>query len=894
MIDLGPGRGRATAGGSSRRARPSRSRRARERPRTARSTSRAALGGARAERAAGARRGRTRDAARSAAVIAVRGAREHNLQARRRGHPARQLVVVTGPSGSGKSTLAFDVVFAEGQRRFLETLTPYARQFLPAAAAAGRRPRDGHAARRRARAAHHARGRELDGRHRHRGRALPAPALRARGAAALPRLRACRSRRAPPTRCAATSRSASASAAASTLLAPRGARRARAPTSSCSRARAAPACTRARIDGALRELDADARRKLDALSRSTTSISCSAARAPAARAARRCSSARSRAGRGTRARARAATTSCCSRAQRACPRCGRGFPELDPRLFSFNTRQGACEQLRGQRRRRARRAAAASARDAACARRATGTRLAPARAAHDARRRAPSRELLALERRAPRVARIARIALHGPRRRARGACRCDEAAARLALPRARRPRLPASTAPPPRLSGGEMQRLRLAAQLGSGLTGALYVLDEPTIGLHPRDTGRLLGTCARSSTQGSTVLVVEHDADTIRAADHLIDLGPGGGRGGGRIVAAGLAGALLARPALAHRPRARARRAAPRRAQAAARRRSGSSSIGAREHNLKDVDLRVPARPLRRGRRRRAARARARWCARCSAARCARRSASRPSAPGAHTTLRGAQRLKRAVAVDQSPDRPHAALGARDVPRHLGRDPQAASRRRPRRGRAASTPSRFSFNVGAGGRCAAAKGRASISVEMSFLPDVLVAVRGLRRPALRAGDARRALHGVHIGEVLELHVDEAREVLRAFPQGARAAASCCATSGLGYLKLGQGSNTLCGGEAQRLKLVAELAQRRRTARRSTCSTSRPPACTSPTSQRLLGVLDRLVDARRHAGRHRAPPRRDPARRLGRRARAPRAARPAAASSPRARPSRSCA
>src|SRR6185437_5340859 len=275
---------------------------------------------------------------------------------------------------------------------------------------------------------------------------------------------------------------------------------------------------------------------------------------------------------------------------RTCPRCGTGVPELDPRWFSFNTKQGRCEACEGAGVEGGPEALVSEERPEPCEA-CGGSRLSPlpravrlagaryhevtGKSVTDAARwakelvfsgdraviaDAPLRELL------HRLDFVLEVGL--------GYLGLDRRAATL--------------------SGGEMQRLRLAAQLGSGLTGALYVLDEPTIGLHPRDTGRLLGNLRKLADMGSTVLMVEHDADTIRAADHLIDLGPSGGRSGGRVVAAGPPSAVLADPAS---PTGRA--LAGERSVASARVCRGDAAqalelVGAREHNLRGDTLRVP------------------------------------------------------------------------------------------------------------------------------------------------------------------------------------------------------------------------------------------------------------------------------------------------------------
>ena len=517
------------------------------------------------------------------------------VRARARAQPARtcpckiphgKLRVVTGPSGSGKSSLAFDVVFAEGQRRFLETLTPYARQFLPTL------PRP-----------------DVD-----RVTGVPPPiALEQRTTRAganstvatvtevahyLRLLFAkvgelhcpnCDAPIAADHRRTSSSRSSPAIARARARSTRRRCARARAPTSTSSPPRRAPASPTARVDGA-------ARRPIDPPPSSTKTKEHDIDLVRARGQARRSSTAR-----GVRSRARAGATGALKRArprrsrartrllstERACPRCGTGVPELDPRWFSFNTKQGHCEACEGTGVEGGARGAVAEGRRRAVPRRATASRLAPvpARVRLDGRD-ATTRWCRRCRRRRAR-ARAAAGRFDGdatrssprPRSRARAAPRVRRAGRASATSR--------STAPRARSRAARCSACASPRSSAAGLTGALYVLDEPTIGLHPRDTQRLLANLRALVDTGSTVLVVEHDAETIRAADHLIDLGPGGGRDGGHIVAEGTP-ADGARAIRTRRPRAALRERAqvrPPAARGEARAR-GSSSTGARANNL--------------------------------------------------------------------------------------------------------------------------------------------------------------------------------------------------------------------------------------------------------------------------------------------------------------------
>jgi excinuclease ABC subunit A len=393
------------------------------------------------------------------------------------------------------------------------------------------------------------------------------------------------------------------------------------------------------------------------------------------------------------------------------------------------------------------------------------------------------------------------------------------------------------------LSGGEMQRLRLAAQLGAGLTGALYVLDEPTIGLHPRDTGRLIQNLKRLVDLGSTVLVVEHDAETIRAADHLIDLGPGGGSRGGQVVAAGTPEAVLKDPAS---PTGRAL-SAPGELRAVLATPEGAPRLvlsGARVHNLRSVELSLPL---------------ARFNVVCGVSGSGKSTLINKvllpavkaklglvtEQAGAHDRLSGTEHLKRAVAVDQSPigrsprSVPATFLGIwDDVRRIFAATPEAMVQ--------GFTAARFSFNTKRGGQCPGCEGQGSVTHEMSFLPDVVT-------PCPTCGGARfepRTLEirykNLSIGDVLALTAEEAAEVF----QNHRAIAAPLRTLndlGAGYVTLGQGSHTLSGGEAQRLKLALEL----------TASARHEPTLyvlDEPTTglhvadvSRLVSVLGRLVE-----------------------------------------------
>ncbi len=737
---------------------------------------------------------------REARQLVVTRAREHNLHEVSVAIPHGALTVVTGPSGSGKSTLAFDVVFAEGQRRFLETLTPYARQFLPTM------PRP-----------------DVDtvtG-------VPPSIALEQRTARAgakstvatvtevahyLRLLYAklgvlhCPTHDLPIGRSSpeALSRALAGVREKSFLLAP------------VVRARKGvyldvfTAAERAGIEQAFADGELVATAEPPRLVRSrehTIDLVIAGPCEPKKFSAEQLASAK-RWGQGALKLRNLAGKELLFSETGACPVCAFSSPELDPRWFSFATRQGRCETCDGagvlleervSGRGKQRSVRTISSVCPSC----DGTRLAPIpRAVRvDGERYGEfSRRSVAaaLERvktlkfpgEAAKVAGPLLLELEGRLR-----FLADVGLDYLSLERA------AHT-----LSGGELQRLRLAAQLGAGLTGALYVLDEPTIGLHPRDTGRLLENLARLVELGSTVLVVEHDAETIRAAEHLIDLGPGGGSRGGRVVAAGTPAAVLKNPesptgrALSAPAALRAPLATP---DSVAR----LELSGASEHNLKNVTLALPL---------------ARFNVVCGVSGsgkstlvnkvllpAVRRALGLVSdEPGRYQKLSGLAGLKRAVAVDQAPigrsprSVPATFLGIWDeVRRVFAATPEAMVQ--------GFGPARFSFNTKRGGQCPACEGQGSITHEMSFLPDVVTPCPTCNGQRFEPRTLEVRYLGRSIGEVLALTAEEAAELFANHPSIARPLRTL-ADLGAGYVTLGQGSHTLSGGEAQRLKLALEL------------------------------------------------------------------------------------
>ena len=736
------------------------------------------------------------------AALVVTRAREHNLRDVDVSIPHGALTVVTGPSGSGKSTLAFDVIFAEGQRRFLETLTPYARQFLPTM------PRP-----------------DVDsvvG-------VPPSIALEQRTTRAGTKstvatvtevahyLRLLYAKLGVP-HCPdhdepiatqsedAVVRAVRAAKGKVTLVAPMvEARKGTYLDVFTSAARAGIA--RAWCDGELVSTDAPPRLKkakehsLDLVFSEPTKAS-SLDEETIRKALRWAGGAvKLLAVDGTSLRF--STTS-------ACPVCGFSVPELDPRFFSFNTAQGRCPTCEGDGvvEKAGRRTKTEGDLPTVPCPDCHGARLAPlprgVRLGGDRYHEVVGRSVgSALGRlRALRFTGDRALVAEGPLAELlrRLEFLCEVGLDYLSLDRAART-----------LSGGEMQRLRLAAQLGAGLTGALYVLDEPTIGLHPRDTGRLLENIKKLVDIGSTVLVVEHDADTILAADHLVDLGPGGGSHGGRVVAEGTPREVLRR---ADSPTGRALAAPPdlRPSFAVADKAPSLVLEGASANNLKNVDLRIPLGRF-------VVVAGVSGSGKSTLVRQVLLPAVRKKLglvteePGPHVRLTGLGPLVRAISVDQSPigrtprSVPATFLGIWDVIRTIF----AASNDAMVRG---FDRARFSFNTPKGGRCPVCEGQGVITHEMSFLPDVVSRCSACEGKRFEPQTLAVKYLGLSIGDVLELTAEQAADVFRNHPTIA-APLSTLVDLGAGYVKLGQGSHTLSGGEAQRLKLSAELTAKTR-------------------------------------------------------------------------------
>ncbi len=392
------------------------------------------------------------------------------------------------------------------------------------------------------------------------------------------------------------------------------------------------------------------------------------------------------------------------------------------------------------------------------------------------------------------------------------------------------------------LAGGEAQRIRLASQIGSALVGVLYVLDEPSIGLHQRDNHKLVDTLLRLRDLGNTVMVVEHDEDTIRVADHVVDIGPGAGEHGGQVVYSGDVAGLVTSAGSVTGDYLAGRRSIP---VPAMRRPPGAEWVvvkGAREHNLKDIDVELPLGCfvavtgvsgsgkstlvndiLLRALMQRVYKSR--------------------TAPGRHRSVTGIESIDKVIAIDQSPigrtPRSNAATytGVFDRIRTLfAQTPEAKVR--------GYKPGRFSFNV-KGGRCEACAGDGTIKIEMHFLPDVYVPCEVCKGARYNRDTLEVLFKGHSIAEVLDMPCEEALAFFANQPVIARHLQTIVDV-GLGYVRLGQPAPTLSGGEAQRVKLATELAKR------STGHTMY--VLDEPTTglhfddiRKLLDVLGRLVD-----------------------------------------------
>jgi excinuclease ABC subunit A len=765
--------------------------------------------------------------------ISVKGAREHNLQIGSLDVPKRQLVVFTGVSGSGKSSLAFDTLYAEGQRRYVESLSSYARQFL---------------------------GQMEKPKYEHLRGLSPTIAIEQKSASSNPRstvgtiteiydyLRVLYAR-AGEQRCHQCGGPVSARSADEivdellglpsgtklTLLAPKAEHRKGAFADVLDDARKA-GFARARIDGMIVRLEDVT--QLDKLKKHTIELVVDRVTLDASARARLTDSVETalRAG-GGRIRVlvdgekepRSYSESA------GCPTCGVGVPELTPQLLSFNSPLGMCPTCHG-----------------------LGTLdveyevvyQEPCPRCEGLRLRPEARSVFVAGRSISDVGKMTvgeaaqhfrGLTLEGSKAviaveilkevNARLGFLLDVGLDYLTLERA------AGT-----LSGGEAQRIRLASQLGSELSGVMYVLDEPSIGLHQRDNLRLIATLRRLRDLGNSVIVVEHDQETIEAADWVIDFGPGAGRHGGRVVAQGTPRDLARDPAS---PTGRFLSGRDRIEVPASRRRpSGWIEIrGAKEHNLKEVDVRFPLGVL---------------CAVTGVSGAGKSTLVNdilhPALKrvlhdvdvrvGAHQRIDGVEQIDKVIDIDQNPigrtprSNPATYTKCFDHIRELfAGTPEARA--------FGYTPGRFSFNV-KGGRCEACEGDGVREVEMHFLPNVHVTCEVCKGKRYNEATLRVKWKGKNVAEVLSTTVAEALELFAAQPHVVHILRTLDDV-GLGYLQLGQPATTLSGGEAQRIKLSRELAKRE-TGRTLYILDEPTTGLHFADVKRLLEVLDRLVAA----------------------------------------------
>jgi excinuclease ABC subunit A len=808
-------------------------------------------------------------------MICVRHAREHNLKGIDVEIPRGKFTVLTGVSGSGKSTLAFDILFNEGQRRYLESLNAYARQFVqpaskpdvdaifgipPTVAIEQRTSRGGSKSTVATQTEIHHFLRLLFvklGTQHCPGCDVPIEPQSVEAIVAR-LMREQRGRKIAVLAPLVTNRKGFYADLAKWAL--------------------AKAVSHLRVDGEY--LPTRGWPRLDRFREHTIELPVAEVEVKPEneKALRHAVEQAIEIGKGV-------LHVCCGgwgnrevqiySVKRACPSCGRSFPELDPRLFSYNSKHGWCaacygtgikiDQVEWDDER-----AKTGAEDHVLDSWVEWLELDEPCPECDGKRL--NKEALAVRFRGQSIADMSaqpiskaitffdKLAVAG-REQEIARDILAELGVRLSFLEQVGLGYLSLDRGAPTLSGGEAQRIRLAAQLGSNLRGVCYILDEPTIGLHPRDNRVLLDTLARLGAKGNTLVVVEHDEDTIRRAEHVIDLGPGAGRLGGHVVAQGHASELEAHPdSLTGRFLREPLRhpVQPRRPV------KGVAAIeveGADLHNLKAVDVRFPLGRLSvvtgvsgSGKSTLARDVLHTNLERLVAAERDRKKAG--STVAGARAIRGWQAVTRVLEVDQTPigktprSCPATYVGFFDNIRKLFADTQEARIR-------GYTASRFSFNT-AGGRCDGCDGQGMKTVEMSFLPDVKVVCEVCNGSRFNPETLAVRMRGRNVGEVLAMSVDEALEFFEHHPS-IRHCLQLLQDVGLGYLTLGQASPTLSGGEAQRIKLVSELAKVR------TGGAPRPGRASlaqhtlyvldEPTVglhmadvEKLIRVLHRLVDA----------------------------------------------
>jgi excinuclease ABC subunit A len=805
-------------------------------------------------------------------AIQIHGAREHNLKDISLAIPRDQMVVITGLSGSGKSTVAFDILFAEGQRRFLDSMSPYARQFVeqlekpdvdlvegvpPSVAIEQRVTRGG-------------------------GKSTVATVTEVyhflRLLFAKTGTQFC-----PDCDLPVEKQSVAAIVRQLETAVKRGPLKVLAPLVKARKGFHTDVARWAErqgfdtlfVDG---ELIPIARfRKLERFKEHTIDVVVGAIDAKRILKARNLVQRALDIGRGTAHLLDSKHRLTVMSTEMSCPGCGRAFEELDPRLFSFNSPHGACEECGGfgEIWDRDKQTGAEDNGDSVLENELAAEResewideeeAVPCPSCHGSRLNPIARHVRLQGHTIDNFTALsAGEALHLiGKLRFRGNAKTvaddlvPEISQRLRFMQNVGLGYLALGRSAKTLSGGESQRIRLAAQLGSNLRGVLYVLDEPTIGLHPRDNLRLLETLTALRQKGNSLVIVEHDEETMRRADHIIDLGPGAGLHGGEVVVQGTlddiekhggseTGRCLTNP-LCHPTRA-------------GRRSLGEVEQwieirGAHANNLKNVDVRFPVGRLSvitgiSG----------------SGKSTLMRSVLLPAVKEALKNKRGAQKefvstifgadaFETVYEVDQSPigktsrSTPATYIKVFDEIRKLyGQLPVSRVR--------GYSPSRFSFNT-EGGRCETCAGQGAIKLEMSFLPSSYVPCEDCGRRRYNAQTLEVLYNEKSIGDVMEMTIEQAAEFFSANPKIARPL-SLLVDTGLGYLKLGQPSPTLSGGEAQRLKLATELTRGIGRAQNERIRKMRKPKSTlylleEPTIglhmadvELLLKVLHRLVD-----------------------------------------------
>lgn len=805
-------------------------------------------------------------------AIAIYGAREHNLKNISVMIPRDQMVVVTGLSGSGKSTLAFDILFAEGQRRFLDSLSPYARQFseqlekadvdlvegLPPTVAIEQRVTRGGGKSTVATVTEVYHFLRLlfakTGRQFCPNCDLP---VEKQSVAAIVRQVEAAARRGP------------IKVLAPLIKARKGFH------SDIARWAQHQGFDTLYIDGSLVPLTRFP--KLQRFQEHSIDVVVGTIDLKRIRKARNLTQRALEIGRGTAHLLDTRNNLAVMSSEMSCPRCGQAFEELDPRLFSFNSPHGSCQECGGfgeiwnqslqtgaaddghsvvERELAAERDsewidAAEARRCASC----QGSRLNPI--ARHVRLHGFTIDKLAALSATDAAKQLRRMHFRGTDK-AIAAELIPEIVQRLEFMEKVGLGYLSLGRSAKTLSGGESQRIRLAAQLGSNLRGVLYVLDEPTIGLHPRDNSRLLDTLAALRRKGNSLLIVEHDEETMRRADHIIDLGPGAGARGGKVIARGT---LHEIEQTQNSETGRCLRS-PRRYPSRESRRSLAGPLawievsGARINNLKGLNVRFPVGRLSvitgiSGSGKSTLMGDVLFPAVSQ-----QLDRKRERAGELFDQVGGVEAIDAVYEVDQSPigktsrSTPATYVKVFDEIRNLYAQLPVSRVR-------GYSASRFSFNA-AGGRCETCAGQGVIKLEMSFLPSTYVACQDCRGKRYNPQTLEVLYGEKSIGDVMEMTIEEAAHFFKPHPKIARSL-SLLTETGLGYLKLGQPSPTLSGGEAQRLKLVTELTRGIGRAQNERLRKLRAPKSTlylleEPTIglhmadvELLVGVLHRLVD-----------------------------------------------